>query len=257
MLFKTAILEGAEVNPVDNPTQQVFIWSLNISSSSLDLNIISYSWEDFEDLEEEEEIETVKEVVPSAYHDFLNIFSKFKAKQILPHCACNHHIKLEGPISPVGPIYSLSNEESAPLKAYIAENVEKGFIQPSTSSTGSPVLFVKKKDASLRLCVDYFKLNLVTRKNRYAIPPMAHLLNVFYCATIFSKIDLRGSYHLLWIKEGDEHLTEFRTKWGSFKYLVMPFGLTNTPASFQNLVNDIFARYLEVFVVVYLDNILI
>ena len=86
---------------------------------------------------------------------------------------------------------------------------------------------------------------------------MAHLLTVFQGAQFFTKIDLRGAYHLLRIKEGDEHLTAFRTKWGSYEYLVMPFGLTNASASFQNLVNDIFSTYLEVFVVVYLDDILV
>ena len=151
----------------------------------------------------------------------------------------------------MGPIYQLTKDESATLQSYIAENVEKGFIQSSSSITGSPVLFVKKKDNYLRLCVDYCKLNAVTKKNRYPIPPMAQLLTIFQGATVFSKLDLRGAYNLLRIKEGDEYLTAFRTKWGSFEYLVMPFGLTNAPASFQNLVNDIFADLLESFVVVY------
>ncbi|MBW0593680.1 hypothetical protein O181_133395 [Austropuccinia psidii MF-1] len=94
-------------------------------------------------------------------------------------------------------------------------------------------------------------------KNRYPVPPMNQLLTIFNGATIFSKIDLRGAYNLLRIKEGDEHLTAFRTKYGSYEYLVMPFGLTNAPASFQNLVNDIFADYLDIFVVVYLDDIMV
>ncbi|MBW0587438.1 hypothetical protein O181_127153 [Austropuccinia psidii MF-1] len=128
---------------------------------------------------------------------------------------------------------------------------------PSSSSTGAPVLFVKKKDGGLHLCVDYRKINAVTRKNRYPVPPMNQLLTVFNGSTIFSKIDLCGAYNLLRIKEGDEHLTAFRTKYGSYEYLVMPFGLTNSPASFQNLVNDIFADFLDVFVVVYLDYIMV
>ncbi|MBW0569337.1 hypothetical protein O181_109052, partial [Austropuccinia psidii MF-1] len=128
---------------------------------------------------------------------------------------------------------------------------------PRSSSTGAPVLFVKKKDGCLHLCVDYRKLNAVARKNRYPVPHMNHLLTVFNCSTIFSKIDLHCSYNLLRIKEGDQHLTAFRTKYGSYEYLVMPFGLTNSPASFQNLVNDIFADSLDVFVVVYLDDIMI
>ncbi|MBW0540594.1 hypothetical protein O181_080309 [Austropuccinia psidii MF-1] len=128
---------------------------------------------------------------------------------------------------------------------------------PSPSSTGAPVLFVKKKDGGLCLCVDYHKLNSVTRKNRYPFPPMNQLLNVFNGSTIFSKIDLNGAYNLLRIKEGDEHLTAFRTKYGSYEYLVMPFDLTNAPASFQNLVNYIFLDFLDMFAVVYLDDIMV
>ncbi|MBW0581431.1 hypothetical protein O181_121146 [Austropuccinia psidii MF-1] len=117
--------------------------------------------------------------------------------------------------------------------------------------------FVKNKDGGLHLCVDYRKLNAVTRKNKSPVPPMNQLLNVFNGSSIFSKIDLRGAYNLLRIKEGDEHLTCFRTKYGRFEYLVMPFGLTNAPASFQNLINYIFQDLLDVYVVVYLDKIMV
>ncbi|MBW0576259.1 hypothetical protein O181_115974, partial [Austropuccinia psidii MF-1] len=226
----------------------------------MDLPPSSYhdSLEELWDEEEEpEEIETVMKVVPSVYHQYLDVFSKVKAEKLPPHRACDHHIELEGSLPPVGVIYSLSNQESDTLRAYISENVEKGFIRPSSSSTGAPVLFVKKKDGGLRLCVDYRKLNAVTRKNKYPVPPMNQLLNVFNGSSIFSKIDLHGAYSLLRIKEGDEHLTCFRTQYGSFEYLVMPFGLTNAPVSFQNLVNDIFQDLLNVYVVVYLDDTMV
>ncbi|MBW0508338.1 hypothetical protein O181_048053, partial [Austropuccinia psidii MF-1] len=143
--------------------------------------------------------------------------------KLSPHHACDNHIELEGLLPPIGVIYSLSNQESETLWAYISENVEKGFIRPSSSSTGAPVLFVKKKYGGLCLCVDYRKLNAVTRKNSYPVPPMNQILTVFKGSTIFSKIDLHGAYNLLRIKEGDEHLTAFRTKYGSYEYLVMPF----------------------------------
>ncbi|MBW0563681.1 hypothetical protein O181_103396, partial [Austropuccinia psidii MF-1] len=216
------------------------------------------SLEEFWDEEEEpEEIETMMKVVPTVYHQYLDVFYKVKAEKLPPHCACDHHIELEGSLPPVGVIYSLLNQESDTLRAYISENLEKGFIRPSSSSTGAPVLFVKKKYGGLRLCVDYRKLNAVTRKNKYPVPPMNQLLTVFNGSSIFSKIDLRGAYNLLRIKDGDEHLTFFRTKYGSYEYLVMPFGLTNAPASFQNLVNDIFYDLLDVYVVVYLDDIMV
>ncbi|MBW0515128.1 hypothetical protein O181_054843 [Austropuccinia psidii MF-1] len=189
--------------------------------------------EQWDEEEDPEEIETVFKAVPPTYHQYLDEFSK------------------------VGVIYSLSNQESETLQAYISENAEKCFIRPSSSSTGAPVLFVKKKDGGLHLCVDYCKLNAVTRKNTYPVPPMNKLLTIFNGSTIFSKIDLHGAYNLLRIKEGDEHLTSFRTKYGSYEYLVIPFGLTNAPASFQNLVNDIFADFLDIFVVVYLDDIMV
>ncbi|MBW0467212.1 hypothetical protein O181_006927 [Austropuccinia psidii MF-1] len=179
-------------------------------------------------------------VVPSVYHQYLDVFSKVKAEKPPPHHACDHHIELERSLPQIGVIYSLSNQESDTLMAYISENVEKGFIWPSYSSTGAPVLFVKKKDGGLCLCVDYHKLNDVTKKNKYPVPPMNNLLTVFNGSSIFYKIDLCGAYDLLRIKEGDEHLKAFRSKYGSYEYLVMPFGLTNAPASFQNLVNVIF-----------------
>ncbi|MBW0550318.1 hypothetical protein O181_090033 [Austropuccinia psidii MF-1] len=196
-------------------------------------------------------------VVPPAYQKYLDVFSKVKAEKLPPHHACDHHIELEGLLPPVGVISSLSKNESETLRAYISENVEKGFISPSSSSTGAPVPFVKKKDGSLCLCVDYGKLNAVTRKNRYPVPPMNQLLTFFNGATSYSKIDFYGAYNPFRIKEGDEHLTDFRTKYGSYEYLFMPFGLTNAPASFQNLVNDIIADFLDIFVVVHLDDIMV
>ncbi|MBW0473256.1 hypothetical protein O181_012971 [Austropuccinia psidii MF-1] len=131
---------------------------------------------------------------------------------------------MKGLLPAVGVIYSLSKNESETLRAYISENVEKGFIRPSSSLTGAPVLFVKQKDGGLLLCVNYHKRNAVTRKNRYPVAPMNQLLSVFNDSTVFSKIDLCGAYDPLRIQEGEKHLTAFRTKYGSYEYLVMPFG---------------------------------
>ncbi|MBW0582116.1 hypothetical protein O181_121831, partial [Austropuccinia psidii MF-1] len=147
--------------------------------------------EKWDEEEEPEENEAVLKVVPPVYHQYLDVFSKVEAEKLPPHRTCDHHIKLEGLLPPIGFIYSLSNQESEKLQAYISENVEKGFIRPSSTSTGAPVLFVKKKDGGLCLCVDYRKLNAVTRKNFYPVPPMSQLLTIFNGSTIFSKIDLR------------------------------------------------------------------
>ncbi|MBW0475582.1 hypothetical protein O181_015297 [Austropuccinia psidii MF-1] len=115
-------------------------------------------------------------VVPSAYHQYLDVFSKVKEEKLPPHHTCDNYIKLEGSLPPVGVIYSLSNKESDTLRAYISENSEKGFIRPSSTPTGAPVIFVKKKDGGLHLCVDYHKLNAATRRNKYAVPPMNQIL---------------------------------------------------------------------------------
>ncbi|MBW0529733.1 hypothetical protein O181_069448 [Austropuccinia psidii MF-1] len=158
--------------------------------------------EQWDEEKEPEEIETVLKVVPPSYHQYLDVFSKVKAGKLPPYHACDHHIELEVLLPPVGVIYSLSNQESETLHDYISENVEKGFIRQSSSSTGGPVLFVKKKDGALHLCVEYHKLNAVTRKNRYPVPPMNQILTVFNGFSIFSKIDLCGAYNLLRIKGG-------------------------------------------------------
>ncbi|MBW0465241.1 hypothetical protein O181_004956 [Austropuccinia psidii MF-1] len=195
-------------------------------------------------------------VVPSAYHHYLDVFSNFRAEKPPPDHACGHHIKLEGFLPPVGVIYPLSNQESDTLRDYILENLEKGFIGPSSSSTGAPLVFVKEKDGGLHLCIYYHKLNAVTRKKKYTLPPINQLLTVFNGFSIFSKIDLGDPYHLLKTKGGDEHLTAFRTKYSSYAYLVMPFGLTKAPSSFQNLSNDIFSDLSDIYVVVFLDDII-
>ena len=132
-----------------------------------------------------------------------------------------------------------------------------GFIRPSSSPHGAPVLFVRKKDGSLRLCVDYRGLNKITKKDRYPLPLISDLLQTAGKARVYTTIDLRHAYHLVRITEGDEWKTAFRTCYGSFEWQVMPFGLTNSPAAFQRLMNDVFRDLLDKCVTVYLDDILI
>lgn len=196
--------------------------------------------------------------VPKIYHQYADVFSKQNADKLPPHRPYDHHIPLkDGTTPPFGPIYSLSEVELKTLKEYLDENLEKGFIRPSESPAAAPILFVKKKDGTLRLCVDYRRINNITIKNRYPLPLIPELLDRLKSATIFSKIDLRGAYNLLRIAEGDEWKTAFRTRYGLFEYLVMPFGLTNAPASFQHLMNNNFRDMLDKFIVIYLDDILV
>jgi hypothetical protein len=135
--------------------------------------------------------------------------------------------------------------------------LEVGFIQPSKVPYGAPVLFKKKKDGSLRMCVDYRALNKITVKNKYLVPLIQDLFNRLSRATYFTKLDLRSGYWQVHIVEEDEPKTTCVTQYGSFEFLVMPFGLTNAPATFCNLMNDVFYDYINRFVVVYLDDILV
>ena len=143
------------------------------------------------------------------------------------------------------------------LKVQIQELLDKGFIRPSTSPWGALVLFAKKKDKTLRLCVDYRQLNRVTIKNRYSLPRIDDLFDQLRGAQVYSKIDLRTGYHQLRVRETDIPKTEFKTRYGHFKFTVMPFGLTNALAAFIDLMHMVFQPYLDQFVVVYVDDILI
>ena len=154
--------------------------------------------------------------------------------------------------------YRMAPLEFKELKVQMDELVSKGFVRPSTSPWVAPVLFVKKKDGSLRLCIDYRELNKVTIRNQYPLLP--RIDDFFYQlqgAKVFSKIDLRSSYHQLKIRSKDVPKTAFRTRYGHYKFLVMPFGLTNAPTIFMDLMNRIFHPYLDQFVIVFIDDILI
>jgi len=151
----------------------------------------------------------------------------------------------------------LSKFEQETLKEFIDENLTNGFIRLTSSPHGALVLFVKKKDGSLRLCVDFRGLNKITKKDRYPLPLISDLLDSPRKARIYTKINLRHAYHLVCIAEGNEWKTTFRTRYGAFEWSVMLFGLTNAPAAFQRFMNDVFSDLLDMCVVVYLDNILI
>ena len=143
------------------------------------------------------------------------------------------------------------------LKLQLQELLEKGFIRPSVSPWGAPVLFVKKKDGTLWLCIDYRQMNKLTVKNKYPLPRIDDFFDKLKGTSIFSKIDLRSGYHQLKIKDADVHKTAFRTRYGHYELLVMPFGLTNDPAAFMDLMNCVFRPYVDQFVVVFIDDILV
>jgi hypothetical protein len=143
------------------------------------------------------------------------------------------------------------------LKKQIDELLEKCYIQPSTLPWAAPILFVEKKDGTKRMCIDYRALNEVTIKKKYPLPRIEDLSDQLRGASVFSKIDLRSGYHQLRIRPSDIPKTAFITMYGLYEFTVMSFGLTNAPAFFMNLMNSVFMDYLDKFMVVFIDDILI
>jgi hypothetical protein len=153
--------------------------------------------------------------------------------------------------------YKMASKELAELKVQLNELLDKGYICSSSSPWGCPALFVKKKDQSLRLCVDYRPLNAVTVKNKYPLPRIDILFDQFSGAKVFFKVDLHSGYHQIKIHSEDVSKTAFSTRYGLYEYLVMSFGLTNAPAHFMYLMNSVFMSESDKFVVVFIDDILI
>lgn len=195
--------------------------------------------------------------IPKQYLEYTDVFSEEKADELLELGRQTHAIDTRTQTAPYGPIYNLSEKELAVLKEYLTESERKGWIQRSVSPAGAPVIFVPKKDGSLRLCVDYRGLNNVTIKNRHPLPLISETLDRLRTAVIFTKLDIRNAYHRIRINPGDEWKTAFRTRYGHYEYLVMPFGLANAPATFQAYMNECLAELVDMICVVYLDDILV
>jgi hypothetical protein len=153
--------------------------------------------------------------------------------------------------------YRISTPELLELKLQLKEMMDKGYSRPSVFPWGAPVLFVKKKDCTLRLCIDYRKINKVTIKNMYPLPRIDDLFDQLGGVSIFSKIDLRSGYHQVRIKGEDIHKTAFRTRYGHYDFVVVPFGLTNALSTFTCLMNNVLSKFLDKFVLVFIDDILI
>ena len=153
--------------------------------------------------------------------------------------------------------YQMAPAEMKELKQQLQDLLDKKFIRPSYSPWGAPVLFVKKKDGSMRMCIDYRELNKVTIKNKYPLPRIDDLFDQLRGITVFLKIDLRSDYYQLKVHESDIPKTTFRTRYRYYEFLVMSFGLTNAPAAFMDLINRVFEEYLDKFVIVFIDNMLV
>ncbi|KAI3682071.1 hypothetical protein L2E82_50219 [Cichorium intybus] len=153
--------------------------------------------------------------------------------------------------------YRLAPPEMKELQEQLQELSSKGFIRPSSSPWGAPILFVKKKDGTQRMCIDYRELNKRTIKNRYPLPRIHDLFDQLQGASWFSKIDLRSGYHQMRVREEDIEKTAFRTRYGHYEFVVMPFGLTNAPAAFMDLMNRVCSPMLDHSVIVFIDDILV
>ncbi len=200
---------------------------------------------------------SVAQPLPTCYADYADVFSTEEAGRLPQYKAGDHAIDLEGGEPPYGPLYNLSATELQTLRTYLDDALAKGWIRHSISPAGASVLFVPKKDEGLRLCVDYRGLNKFTIKNRHPLPLISETLDRLSGSKVFTKMDLKDPYHRLRIREDDEWKTAFRTRYGHFEYMIMPFGLANAPATFQAYINRALAGYVNVFCVVYLDDILV
>lgn len=190
--------------------------------------------------------------------EYADIFRDQLPNQLPPSRALDHRIDLvPGSTPPNRATYRMSPKELDELKRQLNELVEHGFIQPSQSPFGAPVLFARKKDGSLRMCIDYRALNRITIKNKYPLPRIDELFDRLRGAKWFSSIDLHSGYHQVRIHPADVHKTAFRTRYGHYEFLVLPFGLTNAPATFMNLMNDVMRPHLDEFIIVFIDDILV
>jgi len=201
---------------------------------------------------------TSAKCIKQVLEEFPDVMPKELPEDLPQRRQVDHAIEMMlGVAPPTKAPYRMNHEELKELKVQLEELLAKGYIKPNKSPYGAPFLFVHKKDGTLRMCVDYRALNKATVKNRYPLPRIDDLFDRLSGAKVFNKIDLRLGYYQIRIVEGDEEKTACRTRYGSYEFLVMPFGLTNAPVTFCTFMNDIFREWLDDFVVVYIDDILI
>lgn len=204
---------------------------------------------------ESKECASARKEILDAYRE---VFPNELPDGLPPRRDVDHRIEVvPGSTPPSRATYRMSPTELDELKKQLDELTRAGFIQPSKSPYGAPVLFVKKKDGSMRMCIDYRALNTITVKNKYPLPRIDELFDRLQGAQFFTKIDLRSGYHQIRIHPQDIEKTAFRTRYGHFEFLVLPFGLTNAPATFMHLMHQIFRPHLDSFVLVFLDDILV
>jgi hypothetical protein len=205
--------------------------------------------------DEDRQLRLEEEQLCQKYSD---VFPDDLPARLPPKRAVDHEIDLvPGSAPPSRPTYRLSPPEMDELKKQLQDLIDHGFIRPSVSPYGAPVLFVKKKDGSMRMCIDYRALNKITIKNKYPLPRTDELFDRLHGKKWFSKIDLRSGYYQIGIAPKDVDKTAFRTRYGHYEFMVLPFGLTNAPATFMRVMQDCLREYLDVFCCAFLDDVLI
>ena len=232
----------------------------NFLSKQKDVELFAISLRDIDDqIQKDTDTPTdPKTVLPEEFHDLIDVFSKLASDELAPHREHDHKIVIEGN-QKLGhsPLRGMSSRELDFVKKYLEDNLKKGFIVASHAPCSSPILLAKKPSGGLRFCVDYRRLNQMTKKDRYPIPLITETLAQLSKAKIFSKIDIRQAFHKLRMEEASEDLTTFTTRFGAYKWRVLPFGLTGGPSTWQHYINDVLWKFLNDFCTAYLDDILI
>jgi hypothetical protein len=209
-------------------------------------------------------VQEVEGALPKYLQSYVKLFVPEEGNKLPPHRGpkVDHTIELnkvddKTPEVPYGPLYAMSRDELLVLRRTLLDLLEKGFIRASNSPAASPVLFVRKPGGGLRFCVDYRALNALTKKDRYPLPLIKETLNMIGRATWYTKLDVTAAFHKIRITEGQEWMTAFRTRFGSYEWLVTPFGLANAPSTFQRYINWALREFLDDFASAYLDDVLI
>ena len=208
--------------------------------------------------EDTDTADLIRKKLPKKHAHQSDVFSKVDSNKLPPHRKYDHKIELTEPLPDRScPLYRQSLAELQETKKWVTDNLDKGFIEATSAPFASPILFVKKADGTLRLCVDYRQLNKVTKKNQYPLPLVDEILAKLSKAKIYTKLDIRAAFNRIRMDPESEDLTALRTSIGSYKCKVLPFGLTNGPATYQRYMNEVLMDYPDIFCTAYLDDILI
>lgn len=245
------IISSLQVKRAARKGSAVFFGLVRPDESTVDTSKVPIDLNHIEDPAYAAEVETL-------LRKYGHLFAQLPSGLPPARPGVDHKIDTEpGAPPPSRATYRMSVAELQEVHRQLQELTELGFIRPSTSPYGAPVLFVRKKDGSLRMCIDYRALNKITIKNRYPLPRIDELLDQLHGATIFSKFDLASGYHQVRVHEDSIQKTAFRTRYGSFEFLVLPFGLCNAPSTFMSMMHTVLRPFLDKFVIVFLDDILV